>query len=245
MRWERPETCVGQHGMPRTPPARRGSSPTSPPTSSARLLMRSRPYVLPRRKAKARPPDGGSASGSVISSRKRFASSYSTTGGCGTTSAGRCSTAEPVPGGRLPVSRRVHRRPYDSSAADAELAGREFFRAAERDSVPGCDLVGNGARCWRLIPSRRGHEAATRAGARRGRPKSGSGERPVRRVSRHSERTAPSWSREPHSQLLPVVTAQPTSRADGIPEQRRCAERRGQGRGRPNPPGGRGLVPMC
>jgi hypothetical protein len=58
--------------------------------------MRSRPHVLPLRKARPRPPGDLSASGSVTSSRRRFASSYSTTSGCGTISAGQCLTAERV-----------------------------------------------------------------------------------------------------------------------------------------------------
>ena len=86
------ETCVGQHGMPRTLPARPRPSHTSPRTSSVRPPMRSRPHVLPRRKEKARAQGDSSAGGSATSSRRRFASSYSTTSGCGTTSAGRCST---------------------------------------------------------------------------------------------------------------------------------------------------------
>src|SRR5579872_3172472 len=102
MQWARPETCVGHHGTPRTRPARPGPSRTSPRTSSVRPPMRSRPYVLQRRRAKARakararPQGDGSASGSVTSSRRRFANSYLTTSGCGTTSAGRCLTADRV-----------------------------------------------------------------------------------------------------------------------------------------------------
>jgi hypothetical protein len=92
--WARPETSEGQQGMPPTPLAKPGPSPTSPHTSSAQLLMRSRPHVLPRRKARVRPQGESSANGSVTNSRRRFASSYLMTRGCGTTSAGRCSTAE-------------------------------------------------------------------------------------------------------------------------------------------------------
>src|SRR2546428_877770 len=80
--------------MPRSLPARRRSSHTSPRTSSVRPPMRSRPRVRPRRKERARAQGDSSAGGSATSSRRRFASSYSTTSGCGTTSAGRCSTAE-------------------------------------------------------------------------------------------------------------------------------------------------------
>jgi len=67
---------------------------TSPRTSSVRLPMRSRPHVLPRRKERARAPGDSSATGSATSSRRRFASSYSTTSACGTTSVGLCSAAE-------------------------------------------------------------------------------------------------------------------------------------------------------
>src|ERR1700674_708376 len=56
--------------------------------------MPSRPYVLPRRKPRAKPQADLSASGSVTCSRRRSASSYLTTSGCGTTSAGWCLTAE-------------------------------------------------------------------------------------------------------------------------------------------------------
>ena len=45
-------------------------------------------------KERARAPGDSSAGGSATSSRKGFASSYSTIGDCGTTSAGRCSTAD-------------------------------------------------------------------------------------------------------------------------------------------------------
>src|SRR5215813_1687907 len=94
MQWQRPETCVGRHGMPRTPLARPGPSRTSPRTNSARPPTRSRPHALARRKARARAQGGSSAGGSVTSSRRRFASSSLTTSGCATTSAGRCLTVE-------------------------------------------------------------------------------------------------------------------------------------------------------
>ena len=84
----------GRHAMPRTPPARRRSSHTSRRTSSVRPRMRSRPHVPPRRKERARAQGDSSAGGSATSSRRRSASSYSTTSGCGTTSAGRSSTAK-------------------------------------------------------------------------------------------------------------------------------------------------------
>ena len=74
------------------------SSHTSRRTSSVRPPMRSRPHVLPRLRVRARPRGGLSAGGSVTSSRRRFASSYLTTSGCGTTSAGQCLTAERASG---------------------------------------------------------------------------------------------------------------------------------------------------
>ena len=94
MRWGRPETCVGQHGMPHTLLVRLGSSHTSLHTSSVRPPMRLRPRVLPRRKATVRPQGNLSASGSVTSSLRRFVTSCLTTSGCAMTSAGRCLTAE-------------------------------------------------------------------------------------------------------------------------------------------------------
>src|SRR5664280_2012969 len=98
MPWVRPETCVGQHGMPRTLPVRPGPLRTWPRTNLVRPPMRSRPHVLARRKARARArPQGAlSASGSASSCRRRFASSYLMTSGCETPSAGQCSTAERV-----------------------------------------------------------------------------------------------------------------------------------------------------
>src|SRR5215469_7729075 len=94
MQWPRPETCVGQHGMLRTLLARPGPSRTSPRTNSVRPPMRSRPHVLARRKARGRAQGDSSAGGSATSSRRRFARSWLTTSGCGTTSAGRCLTAD-------------------------------------------------------------------------------------------------------------------------------------------------------
>jgi hypothetical protein len=80
--------------------ARPRSSHTSPRTSSARPPMRSRPRVLQRRKAKARPQGDVSANGSVTNCQRRSANSCLTISGYATTSAGRCSTAEraSVPG---------------------------------------------------------------------------------------------------------------------------------------------------
>ena len=59
-----------------------------------RLCDQGRP-VPPRRTARTRRQGAWSAGGGVTSSRRRFASSSLTTSGCGTTSAGRCSTARP------------------------------------------------------------------------------------------------------------------------------------------------------
>src|SRR5712692_3553160 len=53
-------------------------------------------YAIKATRAAAQ--DGSSAGGSATSSQRRFASSYSTTSGCGTTSVGRCSTAESASG---------------------------------------------------------------------------------------------------------------------------------------------------
>src|SRR5918999_1457104 len=65
----------------------------------------------PRRKGRERAQGDSSAGGSATSSRRRFVSSYSTTSGCGTTSAGRCSTAESASGRqRCPTSASSGRR---------------------------------------------------------------------------------------------------------------------------------------
>jgi hypothetical protein len=88
----------GQHGTPRTQLAKLAPRPTSPPTSSVRLPTRSRPRVRPLRQASPRPRVDLSAGGSVTCSRRRFASSCSTTSDCGTTFADRSSTAERAPG---------------------------------------------------------------------------------------------------------------------------------------------------
>src|SRR5512143_2512776 len=84
--------------MPRTPPARPPPWHTSPRTILVRPPMRSRPRGLPRVKERASAQGDSSADGSATSYRRRFASSYSTTSGCGTRSAGRCSTAESASG---------------------------------------------------------------------------------------------------------------------------------------------------
>src|SRR6202048_792760 len=105
MLWPRPEIWVGRHAMPRTPPARRRSSHTSRRTSSVRPPTQSRPHVPPRRKQRAKARGDWSAGGSATSSRRRSASSYSTTSGCGTTSAGRCFTAKSASGRPDPVAR--------------------------------------------------------------------------------------------------------------------------------------------
>src|SRR5580704_19037362 len=122
MPWARPETCVEQRGMPRTLLARPGLSHTSPRTSSVRPPTRSRPHVLPRTKARARLLGDSSASGSATSSRRRFASSYVTTSGCGTTSAGRYLTAEQISS----VSEKRTRPTGTSAAASPQ----------DRDSAP-------------------------------------------------------------------------------------------------------------
>ena len=88
----------GGHGMLHTLRARPGPSRTSLRTNSVLLPMQSRRHVLPRRRVRAGPQDDVSAGGSVTSSRKRFASSYLTTSGCGTTSAGQYLTAERASG---------------------------------------------------------------------------------------------------------------------------------------------------
>jgi hypothetical protein len=88
----------GQHDMPRTLPARPRASHTLPRTTSVQPPTRSRPHVLPHWKERARAQGDSSAGGSAISLRRRFASSYSTTSGCGTTSAGPYSTAESASG---------------------------------------------------------------------------------------------------------------------------------------------------
>jgi hypothetical protein len=97
-----------------------GPSHTSPRTNSVQLPMRSRPHVPPRQKARSRPQGDSSATGSVTSSRRRFASSCLTTRGCGTTSAGRCLTAERAWGAR----------PHPTSASNG------FWRACLAGSVP-------------------------------------------------------------------------------------------------------------
>jgi len=109
MPWARPETSGGQHGMPRTLRARPGPSHTSPRTNSVRSPMRSGPHVLPHPKARARPQGDSSASGSVTSCRRPFASSCLTTSGCGTTSAGQRLTAERARGS-APANVRICRR---------------------------------------------------------------------------------------------------------------------------------------
>src|SRR5216683_6856987 len=98
MQWVQRGIYMDRRVLPHMLLARRQSSRTSPRTSWVRPPMRSRPHVLPRRKERARAQGGSSAGGSATSSQRRFASSYSTTSGCGTTSVGRCSTAESASG---------------------------------------------------------------------------------------------------------------------------------------------------
>jgi hypothetical protein len=78
--------------------AKPGRWRTSPRTSLALPPTRSRPHVLPRWKARARPQGALSAGGSVTSFQSRFASSYLMPSGCGTKSAGQCLTAERASG---------------------------------------------------------------------------------------------------------------------------------------------------
>src|ERR1035441_2347209 len=100
--------------------------------------MRSRPHVQARRKARARPRDGLSAGGSVTNSRRRYASSYLTTKGCGTTSAGQCLTAERASG-------RQHR--HNPHQADA-MSSLVRLNNGDRNACPVADrLPGN-------VPSR-------------------------------------------------------------------------------------------
>jgi hypothetical protein len=103
--WVRGEITMSRT---RTRPARPRSSYTSPRTNWVRPPMGSRPHVLPRRKEWAAARGDLSACGSATSSRSRFASSSSTTSGCGTTSAGQCLTAESGVGAlALPSKRRL------------------------------------------------------------------------------------------------------------------------------------------
>jgi len=126
--------------MPRTPRARRRSSHASPRTSSARRPMRSRPHVLLRRKEGARAQGDSSAGGSATSSRRRFASSYSTTSGCGTISAGRRSTAESASGATflartaspLPLNDLDHRHREDDYDEGGDDRGKH--RVAQPES---------------------------------------------------------------------------------------------------------------
>ena len=129
---------VGQHGMPGTLLARPGPSHTSPRTNLVRPPMRSRPRVLPRQRARAMLRGDSSANGSVTSSRRRFASSCSTTSGRGTTSAGLCLTAEQA--GVRPLS-NVRIGPGDGpgplmKAADTRPSVRSGFRLSGLRAYP-------------------------------------------------------------------------------------------------------------
>src|SRR5262245_42213790 len=66
----------------------------SPPTSSVLRPMRSRRHVPRLRQVRLTPRDGASAAGSATRSRMRSASSSWTISGCGTRSAGPCSTLD-------------------------------------------------------------------------------------------------------------------------------------------------------
>jgi hypothetical protein len=124
--------------------ARRQSSPMSPRTSSVRPPMRSRPHVLPRRTKRPRAQGDSSAGGSASNSRRRFASSCSTTSGCATTSAGRCSTADTAGVAVLLVAR--HR---DMSAFPTSACSCADLWTCERACPSGHDGDGTG-----LYPAR-------------------------------------------------------------------------------------------
>src|SRR6516165_4914045 len=170
MPWARPETCAGRRGMPRTPLARPGWWRTSPRTISVRPPMRSRPRALAQRKARAKAPGGSSAGGSVTSSRRRFASSSWTTSGCGTTSAGRCLTAERASGALAPSADQQHELAAHATVlADAvrlrDLDEREGLRDREREA-PGLDQLADlGERVDRAagVPSAERHSVLLRA----------------------------------------------------------------------------------
>jgi hypothetical protein len=93
-------------------------------------------------KARARPQGDSSASGSVTSSRRRFASSYLTTSVCGTTSAGQRLTAERVRGS-APANVRICRIPGGRWAAGFRRARcyPAYGSSPQRQSGPGI-------RCW-------------------------------------------------------------------------------------------------
>src|SRR5580692_12845259 len=97
MRWAPPGTCAAQHVMPPTPLVRRSRSRTSRRTSLVRPPMRSKPRGRPCRQVRVISPGDWSAGGSATTFRRQFARWCSTTSGCGTTSAGRYSTAEHEP----------------------------------------------------------------------------------------------------------------------------------------------------
>ncbi len=101
----------GAARTPRMPRVKPGRWPTSPRMSSGRPPTRSRRYVLPRRQATAGLRGDSSASGSVTSCRRRYASSFLMTRGCGMTSAGRCLTAEGRLRGAAPLGRRLRGDP--------------------------------------------------------------------------------------------------------------------------------------
>jgi hypothetical protein len=121
----------------RTLPARPRPSHTSQRTSSVRPPMRSRPHVPPRRKERARAQGDSSAGGSASSSERRSASSYSTTSGCGTTSAGRCSTARRASG----------RQHCPRSASVRAWARPTAWRATARTSPPRPIATSHSRRC--------------------------------------------------------------------------------------------------
>src|SRR5688500_4367619 len=94
MRTARPGTCVGQHGMPGTPPARPPRLRTWRPTNSEPRPTRSGPRGRRLGKTIARRPVVWSAVGSVPNFPERSGISCSTISGCATNCAGSCSTAD-------------------------------------------------------------------------------------------------------------------------------------------------------
>src|SRR5262249_22782243 len=88
---------------------------TGAANAAARDLSGAARAAAPEGEGESAPGDW-SVGGSATSSWRPFASSYSTTSGCGTTSAGQCSTAESVAGRQhFPTSASSGRRELDSS----------------------------------------------------------------------------------------------------------------------------------
>src|SRR4051812_18595535 len=140
MQWPQPETCAGQPGMPHMLLARQQSLHMSPRTNWVLPPMRSRLHVLPRWKARAQ--GGSSADGSETSSRRRFANSYLTTSGCGTTFAGWCSTAE-------------------SASGHSSLLGERCSCSCRYVEQPGRDGDPNSSSCHQRVRESRAEITAT------------------------------------------------------------------------------------